>query len=295
MNFNELKSKILASRIVARVAVAHAEGEEVFDAFKLVEQFCLPIFVGNKNTILQGTKQANLTKFEIVASEDKNESAHIAVNLVRQGKANLLMKGNLTTSTIIKAALDKNSGIRSGNLISHIILFETSDNKFLAVTDPGINIQPDLPAKVAIINNAIELFHKLGVTKPRVAVLSAIEVVNPKMPSSVDAALLAHMSAEGKFKDAIINGPISLDLAISAKARKIKNFENTANANADILVVPEIVSGNLLSKALIYMAGYKSGGIALGASAPIILLSRSDSAETKHNSIILGITACFAF
>jgi phosphate butyryltransferase len=295
MNFTELKNKIIKNKIMAKIAVAQAEGETIFTALKQVEDFCFPIVIGNKNNIEISAKNAKLHHFEIIETNSAAESAAIAVKLIHQGAADLLMKGNLATDILLSAALKKDEGIKTNKLLSHVLVFETPEHKFLGITDSGVNIQPSLNNKIAIINNAVELFHKLGVTVPRVAILSAVEVVNPKIPSTLDGATLAKMGKNGEFPGAIINGPVSLDLAISAAARKKKNFEQVSNANADIILVPEIVCGNALGKALIHLAKFKSGGVVLGAKTPIVLLSRADSTLEKFNSIILGISACFTF
>lgn len=294
MGFRELRNKVVHSKFCARVAIVQAEGMELFAALKAAEDICLPILIGNKTIIESSAHKANLNNYEIYAAASPEESAALAVQLVREKQSHTLMKGNVTTEIFTKAILHSQKGLRTGSLLSHVCLFEFAENAsgFIGVTDSAINIAPDLPAKIAIIHNAITLFHKLGITCPRVAVLAAIEKVNHKMPATLDAALLAEMGMQNKFPNALINGPISLDLALNAAARSAKNFDKFVNSNADILVTPEIVSGNILTKAFIHVAHLPTGGILLGASCPIILLSRSDAAAEKNNSIILGSYLC---
>jgi phosphate butyryltransferase len=293
MSFAELNKKILTNKCTTRIAVAQAEGEEIFTALKEAtdENICLPVLVGQKEKILAEAKQVNLEKFEIIEATDKADAAAKAVLAVRNGKADLLMKGNLNTDVLLKAVLRKEDGLRGRGLLSHVLVFER-DGKLVGVTDGGINIQPDINAKVDIINNAVSLFHRLGVVNPRVAILSAVEKVNPAIPSSLDAAILSGMAKRGQITGAIIDGPVAFDLAVSSHARENKGYVGSLTENADILLVPEIVCGNVLGKALIYEAKYPSGGLVIGAKCPIILLSRADSAAEKFNSILLGVSSC---
>ncbi len=237
------------------------------------------------------TKQAkrfSLSDFDLVAAPTPELAAEKAIEAVRTGRADLLMKGKVPTSTLLRAVLKDKEGLRGSRLLSHIAVVELPKERFLAVTDGGLNICPSLQEKAVILENAVELFQSLGVDKPKVAVLSAVEQVNPDIPSTLDAALLAQMALRGQIKGAVVDGPLALDLAVSAQACKLKKVDTPIAGEADILLVPDLVSGNLLGKSLIYIAGYPSGGIVMGATCPIILLSRSDSAQEKLNSIILG-------
>jgi phosphate butyryltransferase len=297
MNFAELKNKLLAQKITANVVVAQAEGEEIFAALKelAITKLVFPILVGNKTKITAAAKNAGLAQFTIIEAANDVEAANFAVRAVQDSKTSLLMKGNIATDVLLKAVLDKNTGLRSQNaknILSHVAVFALPDNRFLGITDGGMNIQPDLATKVAIINNAVQLFQTLDVVKPHVAVLSAIEKVNPQIPSSADAAILSLMAKRGQIKNAVVEGPLAFDLIVSEHARQIKGIAPTYNKNADIILVPEIVCGNAVSKALVYLAHYPTGGIIVGASCPIVLLSRSDSASEKINSMLLGINAC---
>jgi len=296
MNFTTLKKQLIQAKITAKIAVAQAEGEEIFTALKAAsdENLCFPILVGNPEKIAAAVKHFDLRKFAVIEAVDSVEAASRAVQAVREHQADLLMKGNLSTDILLKAVLHKTEGLRTGSLLSHLAVFETAKNKFLGITDGGININPDLKAKVSIINNAVGLFHKLGIAEPCVAILSAIEKVNPDMPSTMDAAALVDMANHGEIKGAKVAGPVAFDLAVSAHARQVKNF-TACHEDADIIIAPEIVCGNAVSKALVYVAQSRSGGVILGAACPIILLSRSDSAAEKFNSIVLGISACATF
>jgi phosphate butyryltransferase len=295
MGYFELKTK-LKSKPPVKIAVTQATGEEIFTALGEAanENLCFPILVGNKQSITSSTEHFDLKSFEIIEATDNKDAAAKAVQAVRSGIADLIMKGNIPTDQLMKEVLDKEQGLRTGSLLSHIVVFETDEHQFLGVTDGGINIQPDVPTKIAIINNAVSLFRKLGIDQPRVAVLSATEKVNPKIPSSVDAAAIVELAKQGAIKNAIVNGPVSFDIATDEHARKIKEVDQIITGNANILVVPEIVCGNVLGKSLIYKAKYPSGGIVIGAACPIILLSRSDSSTEKLNSIILGASLCSA-
>lgn len=297
MSYSNLKKKLIESKTIVKIAVAQAEGEEIYTALSeaVNENLCYPILVGNKEIITKSVAQYGLKSYEIVEASDNKDAAIKAVRAVRTGQASLLMKGNIPTDQLMKEVLDKNEGLRTSSLLSHVVLFEIEDGSFLGVTDGGINIQPDVPTKVAIINNAVNLFHRLGISQPRVALLSATEKVNPKIPSSLDAAAIVEMAQQGAIKGAIVNGPVSFDIATDEHARKIKSVDKLITANADILVVPEIVCGNVLGKSLIYKAKYPSGGIVMGALCPIILLSRSDTPAEKLNSIILGASICTTF
>ena len=187
-----------------------------------------------------------------------------------------------------RAVVWDRDGLRARRLLSHISVFEKPDGCFLAVTDGGLLINPTIDQKVEIVRNAIDFFHSLGYLKPRVALLSGVEVLNPAMPSTTEAAEISAMAVRGAFRSAIVEGPMAFDLAFSADACRAKQYGGRIRGDADILVVPDIVSGNILGKALGRAAGYPSGGLVFGATRPIVLLSRSDTAVEKINSFFLG-------
>lgn len=249
------------------------------------------ILVGDKAKIeaIARKQYFILEDFRIIDEADNDKAAAVAVKLVRDKEADILMKGNLATSSLLRAVLNKEWGLRTGELISHLALFELpAYHKIIGLTDAAMNIAPDLNGKVSLIRNATAYMHKLGVKQPKVAVLSAVETVNPDMKSTLDASALAKMADRGQFKNCIIDGPLAFDNAISKKSAEHKGIISAVAGDADLLVADDIDVANALYKAFIYFAGAKAAAVILGASAPIVLTSRADSDETKLNSIALA-------
>jgi len=290
MSFEKLKAGLSRTGPV-RVAVAAAEGEEVFQALRDAcdQGLCTPVLVGNEEKSRAQAQRAGLKEFEAVAAGSPQEAAELAVLWVREGRAELIMKGQLSTSTLIKAVLKDKGGVHPGGLLSHLAVFETPGGRLLGLTDSGLNIAPNLEQKLQILRNAVGFFHLLGFEEPRVAVLSAVEVVNPEMPSTLDAALLAQMGERKQIQGAAVDGPLSLDLALSPEACRLKGVGGPVAGKADILLAPDLESGNILGKALVLLARFPAGGIVVGALCPIVLLSRCDSARERLNSLILGV------
>jgi len=225
----------------------------------------------------------------IVHSENEVISSEIAVKLISEGKANILMKGLVKTATLLKAVLNKEWGLRTGNLLSHVAILETPGlDRLIFVTDGGMIIKPDLNQKIGIIQNAVNLAHDLGYERPNVALIAAVEVVNPDMPETMEAAIISKMADRKQIKGCNIDGPLGLDNALNLMAAKIKNVESNVAGKADILVVPDIHSGNFLGKSAVYLANGKIAGLVVGAKVPIIIVSRADSSESKINSIALA-------
>lgn len=275
------------------LAIASAESDEVIKAVKLATQENLisAILIGDKKRIESLTKEieVNSKHFEIIDLKDPKETSAKAVDLVKEKKADMLMKGKVDTATLLKAVLDKEKGLRAGKLISHVAVVEVeSYPKFMLVTDGGINILPDVSKKIEILKNAIEVAQKLGIEKPKASLLSAVELVNPDMPETIDAAIISKMAERGDLKNVIVDGPVAIDIALDAESAKIKGINSPVAGDTDIFLVPNISSGNILVKSLIYLANAKVGGIVMGGGAPIVLLSRSDTAETKLYSMALG-------
>jgi phosphate butyryltransferase len=273
------------------LAAAHDENalEAVLNASKkgIIEV----ILVGDKAKMeaIALKQHFNLEGFRIIDEADNDKAAAVAVKLVREKEADILMKGNLATSSLLRAVLNKEWGLRSGELISHLALFELpAYHKIIGLTDAAMNITPDLNGKVSLIRNATAFMNKLGVKQPKVAVLSAVETVNPDMKSTLDASALAKMADRGQFKNCIIDGPLAFDNAISRKSAEHKGITSEVAGDADLLVADNIDVANALYKAFIYFAGAKCAAVILGASAPIVLTSRADSDETKLNSIALA-------
>ncbi len=225
----------------------------------------------------------------VINEPDNAMAAAMAVKMVRNKEADILMKGNLGTAVLLKAVLNKEFGLRTGEQISHLALFEIpSYHKLLGLTDAAMNIAPELNEKISITRNAIKYFRKLGVDKPKVAVLSAVETVNPSMESTMDASAMAKMGDRGQIRNCIIDGPLAFDNAISKKSAGLKGIISPVAGDADILIADNIEAANGIYKAFIYFAGASCAAVILGAAAPIVLTSRSDSDETKLNSIALA-------
>ncbi len=277
-----------------RLAVAAAQDKDVlkavYEAYKL--NIVDVILVGDEPKIKEIGKSLDmkLDLFEIIHKEDLMEAALETVKLVSTGVADFLMKGIIDTSILLKAVLNKEVGLRTNNLLSHVMVYDVpAYHKLLLLTDGGMNIEPNLEAKKGILDNAILTAKALGNKDIKVASLSAKEKVNEKMPSTVDGAKLKEMALEGSFGEGVyVEGPIAFDLAVSKEAAATKGFESLVCGETDILLVPTIEVGNGIGKTLTYMANGKSAGIIMGAKAPVVLVSRADSAETKLYSIALG-------
>jgi phosphate butyryltransferase len=209
---------------------------------------------------------------------------------VRDGQADLLMKGKISTGTLITAVLDKETGLRGGRLLSQVIIFEVPGfDRLMFMSDAAISIAPTIEQKADICRNAIDVARALGIARPNVAVLCALEHVNPDMPATVDAAALAAMNRRGQITDAYVEGPIALDVPLSRFAAERKGIESPIIENTDVFIVPNIEAGNILYRAILYFAKGESGGVVVGARVPIILLSRAETPETKIRSIAIGI------
>ena len=279
-------------RVTLSVAAAH--DEEVLLAIKsAVEmEIITPILIGEENKIREISKEINfdLSKFKIINKGTIEECAETAVKLVSSGEADFAMKGLLDTSVILKAVLNKEWGLRTDSLLSHVMVYEVpSYDKLLVTTDGGMNIEPDYDQKVKILKNAIEATKPLGLEHIKVACLAAKEKVNPKMQATTDARALQEAGERGEFgKDVTVEGPLAFDLAVSKEAAKVKGFKSKVSGETDIMLMPTIEVGNGIGKALTYFAGAKSAGIIMGAKAPIVLVSRADSHESKLYSIAYG-------
>lgn len=279
------------------LAIASAEGKEIIQAAKMaVDQDLLsPLFVGDKQKIENICKEEgfDLTKADILDEKDINKTSELAVQLVKEKKADLLMKGKVSTSLLLKAVLDKEKGLRAGKLLSHVAVVEVKNYpKFLLVTDGGMNIRPDVSAKIEILKNAVFVAKKLGIEKPKVSCLTAVETVNPDMQETIDASVITKMAERGDLGDVIADGPVAFDIAIDKKSAQMKGIESDVSGDTDIFLVPDIASGNIMVKALIYLAGAKVGGIVVGGGAPIVLLSRADTEKMKLYSMALGAVVC---
>ncbi len=251
------------------------------------------VLVGDEKKIRAEAEKAgvDVSNYEIVHEPDVKKISAVAVSIIKQGRADALMKGLVSTSPFLRAIIGSEGGLMTSELLSHIAVFEVPGyHKVLGVTDAAINITPTLQEKVSIINNAVSVFQKLGIEKPKVACVCAVEKVNPgKMPCTEDAAVISGMNRTGQIRGAIVDGPFGLDNAINAGAAKLKKITDIVAGDADIILCPNIESANILYKALAYLAGCDCGAIVIGTSAPVILTSRADSDRTKFASIALGI------
>ena len=273
------------------IAVAAANDVNTLSTFAIAQKRGLAkgILVGDKEQIetLAKENDIDLSGQEIVHAADDKEAAAKACSLVRQGKAEVLMKGLVKTSTFLKAVLDNENGLRSGKLLSHVFVFEDKlRDKLVLLTDGGINIRPTLEEKAEIVKNSVKLFEAMGGKDAKVAALAAIENVNEKMSETVDARKLQEMSEAGDL-GCFVQGPLALDNAISEEAAKVKGLTGEVVGKADILLAPDIASGNLLGKSLMFYGQTANAGTVVGTTAPVIFLSRADDEETKLNSIAL--------
>jgi len=294
-------SEIIAAAAAAgrmKLAVASAQEASVLEAVAdaYAAGIAEPILVGDPEAIAAAAAQANegrgvdISAFEIVPVKDLYASAAKAVELVRTGKAGFLMKGLIDTSLLLKAVLNKETGINAGRLVSHVAVMEVPTyHKLFVVTDAAINIAPDLAAFIDIIGSAVAVSRALGVVTPKVALLAAVEKVNPeKMPCTATASILTQMNRRGQIRNCVIDGPLALDNAISAESARIKKIVSDVAGDADVLVAPDIEAGNILYKCLLDLAQAKGAGIVMGAARPVVLTSRADTAETKLASIALA-------
>ncbi|HOT97146.1 MAG TPA: bifunctional enoyl-CoA hydratase/phosphate acetyltransferase [bacterium] len=233
--------------------------------------------------------------FPIQDLPDEGEALRAAVGAVRSGAAQILLKGSVKTAVLLKAVLDNDSGLRSSHLLSDLFIFEDptlSDNQLMMITDGGVTLKPDLKQKIEIIENAVAVAHALGNENPRIAVLSAVETVNPALPATVDAAVLSKMNQRGQIKGCLIDGPLALDNAISPEAARIKGIMSPVAGRADILLCPDIESANMLAKSTTYFARLRLGHVIMGSTAPVLIPSRADSADSKALSIAIGKLVC---
>lgn len=278
----------------AVLSVAAAHDEEVLLAIKSATEMGIitPILVGHEDEIrnISNKINFNLDKIKIINKETIEECAEVAVKLVSSNEVNFVMKGLLDTSVILKAVLNKEWGLRTDSLLSHVMIYEVGFyHKLLVTTDGGMNIAPDYEQKVKILKNAIKATEPLGLKTIKVAALAAKEKVNPKMQATIDAKQLEDAGKNGEFgENVIVEGPLAFDLAVSKEACKVKNFKTQVGGDVDIMLMPTIEVGNGIGKAFTYAAGAKSAGIIMGAKAPIVLVSRADTHESKLYSIAYG-------
>ncbi len=292
-NFEDLL-KIAKERGPKTISVACAQDSDVMLAVEAARSkgIAEAILVGDKEAIeaIAGEHSIDLGNYEIIDIKDLAEASLKAVELVSSGKAHMVMKGLVDTAIILKAVLNKEVGLRTGNVLSHVAVFDVPTYpRILMVTDAAMNIAPDVQAKKQIIENSLVVAKALDIEVPNVGVICAKEKVNEKMPATVDAAELVRMNESGELTGCVVGGPFALDNAVSEEAAKIKKINHPAAGKCDVLLAPTIEAGNVLYKALNFLCTAQSAGIIVGAKAPVVLTSRADSDASKLNSIALGV------
>jgi phosphate butyryltransferase len=255
------------------------------------ENLVEPILVGDKEGILNicDTSGYKVDGIRIIHEPDPEKACEMSVRMVSSKQADILMKGKIGTSSLLKCVLNKEWGLRTGNLLSHFALFEVDTyHKVIAVTDVAMNIAPNLQEKISIVNNSVACLNRLGYEMPKVAVLGAVEMVNENMEATLDAALLSKMNQRDQIRNCIIDGPLAFDNAVSLESSRHKGIRSEVAGDTDLLLMPDIEVGNVLYKSLVFFAKAKVASIILGAIAPIVLTSRSDSEQAKFDSILLA-------
>ncbi|MBM4431653.1 MAG: bifunctional enoyl-CoA hydratase/phosphate acetyltransferase [Chloroflexi bacterium] len=248
--------------------------------------------VGDRETIrkLAAEHEVDISRMILIQEPDPKAAARRVMELLRMGHADLAMKGKVETSDFLRAAIDREAGLRVGHLLSHVAVFEVPGfDRFLFVTDSGVVVAPTMEQKVEIVQNVIAVAQRLGVERPKVAILAATEMVHPKIPTTMDAANLAKMADRGQIQGGIVDGPLALDNAISPESAAIKGIRSPVAGCADVLVAPDVEAGNMLAKAITYFANGKMAGVVVGGRNPLIVASRSDPHETKLVSMALGV------
>ncbi|MDS0527200.1 phosphate butyryltransferase [Clostridium sp. SHJSY1] len=291
-NFDDLLSRVKECKR-KKVSVAVAQDEPVLEAIKAAKEQGIAdaILVGDKEKIkvIADSIEMDLTQFEVIHEPDAKKATLFAIQLVSSGRADMVMKGLVDTATFLRSVLNKEVGLRTGKVMSHVAVFEIEGfDRLIFLTDAAFNTYPDLKTKVQILENSVYVAHACGIECPKVAPVCAVEVVNPDMPATVDASLLSKMNDRGQIKGCIVDGPLALDNALSEEAAHHKGIKGPVAGQADVIMLPNIETANVMYKTLTYTSNSRNGGILVGTSAPVILTSRADSFETKVNSIALA-------
>ena len=291
-NLDELYT-LAKKRQKSRLVIAAAHDKQVLQAVYMAckKDIIEPILIGQEQQIREicADLYSDPGSYTIIHEPDPVEACYKAVSLIKNGKADILMKGIVSTAPFLKAILNNDTGIKKREVLSHIALFEIpAYHKLLAVTDAAMNIQPNVDEKVSIIQNAVELFHRLGRKNPKVAIVGPVEVINQKIESTVHASVLTLMNRRNQIRGCLIDGPLALDNAINKEAADLKGITSEVAGDADIILAPDLNSGNILYKSLIFLAGSISAAIVMGAVSPVVLTSRADSETSKLMSVVLA-------
>ena len=293
ITFDKLLENLKKDAKMKKLAIAGADNPETIETSRKAKDMKIgdSILIGNEKRIREIAKEINIdiSDFEVVDLSDPTEISRYAVKLVHDGKADMYVKGSIETRDVLKAVLDNEIGLKTNDLISLVGVFEIN-GKLKYFTDPSVIPYPTLQMKVQLINNVVKFAYSTGLENPKVAAVAAISLTDHRMPETLEAEELMEMNKRGEIKNCIVDGPLSLDLAISTESAKIKNSNRRINGDADIILFPEVHSANIAYKILTLLGDLKSGNIILGTSQPVILSSRSDSVQVKLNSIILGLT-----
>jgi len=292
----EIAKKVSAEKGKKRVSVAMAEDAGLLSAIDEANNFGLidATLVGNieKMKACAAEAEIDIDKYNLIEEKSEAGCGLTAVAEVSSGRADIYMKGQLHTDHFLRAMLNKEIGLRSGKVISHVYFHQIEGyNRIIFIADAAFNTYPDLKSKADILQNTVNFARALGVETPKVACLAAVEVVNPDMPCTLDASALVQMCMRGQIKNCIVDGPLALDNAINEEAAKIKKIVSPVAGNADVLLVPHIDAGNMLAKAIVYFSKNETAGIIVGAKAPIVLTSRADSPKAKMLSIAAAVLA----
>jgi phosphate butyryltransferase len=294
-NFDDMVADVKAQRR-GTVIIAAAQTESVLDAAVLAKREGLAecLLVGDKpqiQALLQQMAPEHMNSFEIVdIGPDLVKAAKVSVQLAREGKGDIILKGKTDSGQLLRAVLDKENGLRISDVISDVLAYEHPSGVKL-LSDGGVNLAPDLNEKIAIVRNSVQVAHQMGAAKPKVAMIAAVETVNPKMQATVDAAIISRMNARNQITGCVVEGPLAFDNAVDTEAARIKGIESPVAGQADIFIVPNIEAGNIFGKMLTYYCGYRVAHVVVGTKAPILIPSRADSGELKMLCMAMAL-AC---
>lgn len=295
-NFKQIIDKLKDNNCPKRVAVVAAQDKHTLEAVLMAykDGIAMPVLIGDAKIVSSYLEDLGCQdKMCIVHATSHEDAARHAVEMINAGEADFIMKGLIETAVLMKIVVSRENNLRTDKVMSHVAFLDIPTyHKLLAVTDAALNTYPNLEQKKQIVENAVDALVKMGVKKPKVAIMAAAEEINPKLVESVEANELKKMNLSGELKDCIIEGPISYDLAINREAADIKGYSSVVAGDADLMVVPNLTAGNLMVKALLFSAGAKVAGFIVGAKVPVVLTSRASTTEDKYLSIILAASAC---